>query len=138
MAALSMAKIKKGAAALDTAVGIAIDMCSIAADKMEPLAQIPFVGDYVTEFQDFVSMFRDYRSKKYTRVPAIAILAGAAILAYLVSPIDIIPDGIPILGFIDDAFIIGFVVDTCVGKELEIYRKWRAENEKSEAIASAE
>ena len=39
-----------------------------------------------------------------------ALIAGA--LAYFVSPIDIIPDGIPLIGFADDLVVLLFVLKT--------------------------
>jgi len=39
-----------------------------------------------------------------------ALIAGA--LAYFVSPIDIIPDGIPVVGFADDLVVLLFVLKT--------------------------
>lgn len=39
-----------------------------------------------------------------------ALIAGA--LAYLVSPIDIIPDGIPVVGFADDLVVLLYVLKT--------------------------
>ncbi len=46
------------------------------------------------------------------RTPRRAKLLGAAVLAYLVSPIDLIPDFIPVLGQIDDLVLVpaGFYV----------------------------
>lgn len=53
-------------------------------------------------------------------------MAGtAAIVAYLVSPLDLIPDNIPLLGFVDDALIINLVMQLCIDKELDRYRAWR-------------
>ena len=53
-------------------------------------------------------------------------MAGtAAIVAYLVSPLDLVPDNIPLLGFVDDALIINLVMQLCIDKELERYRAWR-------------
>lgn len=46
------------------------------------------------------------------RTPRRAKLLGAAVMAYLLSPVDLIPDFIPVLGQIDDILIVpaGFYV----------------------------
>ena len=48
--------------------------------------------------------------RQHPRTPKIAkILIGAAI-AYAVSPIDLIPDFIPVIGHLDDAVIVSLLV----------------------------
>ena len=55
-------------------------------------------------------------------------IAGA--LAYVVFPIDVIPDFIPIMGFIDDAFVLGYVIKT-FSDEIERYKTFKIEKGKS-------
>lgn len=60
-------------------------------------------------YEDFMLLFnmitdRDFQLDTKTYM----IIAGA--LAYVVLPIDVIPDFIPGVGFIDDLFVVGFVV----------------------------
>ena len=40
------------------------------------------------------------------RTPLVAKLLGAAVIAYAVSPIDLIPDFIPVVGYLDDLVIV--------------------------------
>lgn len=53
------------------------------------------------------------------------VIAG---LLYFISPIDLIPDYIPILGYIDDAFVISIVLNSLAG-EIERYREHTGTNE---------
>jgi len=40
------------------------------------------------------------------RTPALAKLVAAAVAAYALSPIDLIPDFVPVLGYLDDLIIV--------------------------------
>src|SRR5215203_3492782 len=47
-----------------------------------------------------------YLAAKHPEVPWYAKLLAASIVAYAFSPIDLIPDFIPVLGYLDDLIII--------------------------------
>lgn len=55
-----------------------------------------------------VNYYRDVIADR--RTPAISKYLLAAALAYLISPIDLIPDFIPIVGHLDDLIIVGGLV----------------------------
>lgn len=116
---------KKGAATVVKGTGKTLDFLNEASDKLKPLAEIPLIGETIGDVQDLIAMLDDYYHGRYRKLPATVILGTAAIAAYLVSPIDLIPDNVPILGFIDDAFIINIIIQLCIDKELERYRAWR-------------
>jgi uncharacterized membrane protein YkvA (DUF1232 family) len=48
------------------------------------------------------------------RVPRASKLALAALVAYLLSPIDLVPDFIPVAGQLDDAILLGLVLRAIV------------------------
>jgi len=47
-----------------------------------------------------------YFAARHPRTPVYAKLAAAAVVAYALSPIDLIPDFIPVLGYLDDLIIV--------------------------------
>ncbi len=47
-----------------------------------------------------------YLAARDPRVPVVAKLVAACVAAYALSPIDLIPDFIPVLGYLDDAILI--------------------------------
>ena len=52
-----------------------------------------------------------FRLLRDPRVPGKRRLAMAVVAAYVASPIDLIPDFIPVLGTVDDLVILAFAVD---------------------------
>lgn len=118
-------KFAKALSAVVNGTGKTLEFIDKASRKLEPLASLPIIGGTIGDVQDIISMLDDYYHGRYKKVPVTALIGSLAILAYLVSPVDIIPDNIPLLGFVDDAFIINTVVTLCVDSELERYRNWR-------------
>ncbi len=47
-------------------------------------------------------------------------------LIYLVSPLDLIPDVLPLLGFVDDAAVLFWIVRQ-VRRDLDDFRAWERE-----------
>lgn len=126
MSVLEVSKAKSGFVLAAKTVGNLLETLARLSGKLDPLVKVPLVGDMVAEVQDIVYMLNDYYKGNYKNVPKTVLLGCAAIVVYLASPIDLIPDNIPILGFVDDAFIINGIINICVGKELDKYREWRA------------
>ena len=71
-------------------------------------------------------------------VPTAAKVALAALAVYLVSPVDLIPDFIPWLGYLDDLLLAAIVVDgilTVVDRTL-LLRYWPASADSLERVAA--
>lgn len=117
--------IVTGAKSIAASTGKALGFLQNVSEYIRPLTNVPFLGDTVEDLIDIVAMLNDYYAHRYTKLPFHVIVAAFAILAYLASPVDIIPDKVPILGYIDDFFVINLIVDLSVDRELERYRAWR-------------
>ncbi len=76
------------------------------------------------------SLLKDRYTGAYKETPwrTIAALVGA--LLYVLTPLDLIPDFIPLLGFADDAVVFGFALNFAK-PELEAYRAWKALEKKT-------
>ncbi|MBR4257721.1 MAG: DUF1232 domain-containing protein [Kiritimatiellae bacterium] len=69
-------------------------------------------------------LLKDWISGRYTKIPwsVIASLVGA--ILYVLSPLDLCPDFIPILGYLDDATVFGVAV-SFAKDYLEEYKAWK-------------
>ncbi|RQP07659.1 MAG: DUF1232 domain-containing protein [Chryseobacterium sp.] len=72
------------------------------------------------DFHLLLAIFKDAVSGKYKVSKATMATIGGAIL-YVVSPIDAIPDFLPLIGWTDDIAVVGFVVAR-LAKEIENYK----------------
>ncbi|MEE4195677.1 MAG: YkvA family protein [Anaerolineae bacterium] len=75
-----------------------------------------------------IRLARAYYTKQYTDVPWKSIALVIAAIIYFVSPIDLIPDFIPILGLSDDAIVIAFVVKQ-IQSDLDNFLAWEITQE---------
>ena len=95
--------------------------------------KIPVFGGVIDDVTCMVSLVDSYIKKEYRDIPAGTIISIAAALIYVVSPIDLIPDVIPVIGFVEDAMVITLVLGFGVNKDLKKYRIWR-DGKRDEAI----
>ena len=71
-----------------------------------------------------ISMVSDWIKGRYKEVPVGSIIAILAALIYFISPVDLIPDFIVGVGYIDDAFVVALVIRQ-IYADLQEYKKWR-------------
>ena len=91
----------------------------------ERLKTIPTVGEGLSYIPTFLDMLRSYVAGEYKEIPTGTLIAITAMLLYYISPIDLIPDFIPVLGIMDDAALV-IAGLTLVKSDLDIYKNWRS------------
>ena len=93
------------------------------------LKDIPKIGEALSYIPTLISMVKSYIQKEYTGIPVRTIVAIISALVYFLSPIDVIPDLLPVVGHIDDAAIILACINL-VGRDIKDYIEWREKNKK--------
>ncbi len=87
-----------------------------------------WLGQFIKDFKIMFSMVKDYMNGSYREVPWFTIAAVVVALLYVLSPVDFIPDFIPGVGYVDDAFVMGLVL-MMIKEDLYRYREWKVQSE---------
>lgn len=78
--------------------------------------------------KDLLALIADYLKKDYRRAPIWVIGAAAFALLYVLNPLDLMPDVLPIIGQMDDASVIALTL-IILEKDLKKYRDWKEYND---------
>ena len=80
------------------------------------------LGGFFEEFELLWQMLKDYHSGAYRDVPWKFIAASGFAIFYLLNPFDVVPDVLPVIGYVDDAAVFGLVLSS-FKSEIEKYKK---------------
>lgn len=98
------------------------------------LSKIPFVGDLAVDVNLFANMVLDSIKGKY-KLSKLSKSVITATLLYVITPIDLIPDFIPMIGYIDDIAVMR-IAKKYLSEELYHYKLY-IKNLKNEAFNEA-
>jgi uncharacterized membrane protein YkvA (DUF1232 family) len=93
-----------------------------AIGKINVIPRGPF-GETWPYLLAMVRVVRDYQRAEYRDLAAAKLLIILAAIIYFVSPFDVIPDWIPVLGHIDDAFVVSLALKS-VRSDLDTFMAW--------------
>ena len=105
----------------------ALDMAAGMADDFNQEEAAEFMGKHGGEswFDDFKLLFSMISHPDYSlSATTWAVIAGA--LAYVIFPVDVIPDFIPVLGWIDDGVVLSSVT-LALSDEVDSFKNFLAE-----------
>jgi uncharacterized membrane protein YkvA (DUF1232 family) len=85
------------------------------------------LSKFVDDCKLLIAAVKDYWHGKYRRIPYWTIAAIVVSLLYVLNPLDLIPDFIPLLGQVDDAAVVAACL-LLVRQDLLKYKKWKIDN----------
>ena len=95
--------------------------------KLRSLDAIPVIGPVFGDIPLLIALIRSYMKGEYTEIPIGSLVAIVASLIYFVSPIDLIPDILPVIGLTDDVVVLTLAL-SIVHTDLEQYKQWKEEH----------
>jgi uncharacterized membrane protein YkvA (DUF1232 family) len=113
----------------------ALKVAEEAASKAAAAGSRGLVKDLRTDVPMLVRMLKSYISREYTDIPYTSLLKILIGICYFLFVADLIPDFIPVLGFMDDAIVIGWVIRS-IRKNLDEYKEWEEKRVKGDKILS--
>lgn len=93
-----------------------------AVGKINVIPRGPFAETW-PYLMAMIRLLRDYHRAEYRDISETNLLTIIAALLYFVSPFDVIPDWVPVLGHIDDAFVIALALKS-VRSDLDTFMAW--------------
>lgn len=107
------------------------DVARRAAEKLKKHRGA--LGSLSRDLPTLVRLARAWARGEYRAVPWKSVVLVVGALLYFISPVDLLPDFLPGLGFLDDAAVVGYVI-RAVRSDLRRFQAW--ENHPSAAAAS--
>ncbi len=91
-------------------------------DTLKKVENVAALADLLENIRTAYDMVSDTVTGKYKGVSkaTVALMAGG--LAYLAMPIDLVPDLIPVAGWLDDAAVLGWIFARCADE----FKKYKA------------
>lgn len=82
------------------------------------------MGRIVQDARLALSLLRDYGNGSYRAVPVHTLTAVLLSLLYVINPLDLLPDVLPLIGLVDDALVAALCL-SFVERDLRAYGEWK-------------
>lgn len=119
---INEAFVKKGAQGISDSD---LDRVVNRADEIEAkFSKGGPLGRFINDVKLLIAITRDYWKGEYREIPWYSIAAITFALLYVLNPLDLIPDVIPVVGQVDDAAVVAVCL-YMVEQDLHDYRDWK-------------
>lgn len=79
---------------------------------------------FIEDGKLFLSLIRDYSKGEYRKIPWWALAAVVFTLLYVFNPFDLVPDVLPVIGYVDDSAVFVLCL-ALVEQQLREYKEWK-------------
>ena len=100
---------------------------------MSRFSLIPKVGEIPAILHAAPLMLRDSFKRKYRKTPWGTLTGGIFSILYLLNPLDLIPEALPIIGIVDDTLVFGVFL-ALLSRDVKKYLFWKSSHENSSSI----
>ncbi len=94
-------------------------------DRLEnKLKKVPVGGEILSMVPVLISMLRSYFKREYKDIPIGTLISIISALLYWLAPADVIPDVVPVTGYVDDATVVAACLKL-INSDLKEYKEWK-------------
>ena len=84
-----------------------------------------------------IMMLEDYINGEYEEIPWGTVASLVVALMYILSPIDLVPDFIPVIGLMDDLAVL-LIVWAGISSDVRKYYEWKSQRDENFRLAYAD
>jgi uncharacterized membrane protein YkvA (DUF1232 family) len=100
-----------------------VEIVDRALEKAKALGRSSKLRAALDDVKTLGRLARAWARREYRKVSPSTIVMTVGALVYFLAPIDAVLDGLPFIGFLDDAAVLAWVISE-IRAELEDFRAW--------------
>lgn len=93
--------------------------------RLSKMMKLKVFAKQKDKFKLLLEIINQYRNGVYNEIPWRSIAAITFTLIYIVNPLDIVPDVLPIVGYVDDVSVFMALLKL-VEQDISDYKDWKA------------
>lgn len=93
--------------------------------KLKKILSLKAFSDQKKKLKMFIEILRQYQKGNYREIPWRSITAISFTLIYIINPLDVVPDVLPVVGYIDDTTVFMALL-SLAEKDLNQFEDWKA------------
>lgn len=93
--------------------------------KLKKILSLKAFSGQKKKLKIFIEILRQYHKGNYREIPWRSITAISFTLIYIINPFDVVPDVLPLVGYIDDISVFMALL-SLAEKDLDQFEDWKA------------
>jgi uncharacterized membrane protein YkvA (DUF1232 family) len=102
---------------------VAVGLQEVAAKLDDKNSTKGTIQQVIDMGRTLVRLVSAYVAGSYRHIETSTIIAGLAVLLYALSPLDLVPEFVPVVGFLDDLALISWFISK-FAEEIARFREW--------------